>query len=113
GELRPACLGVGILTTKRRCVSIGGIRAVPFRRSAKKMDSGGGQIYFAIKVLAFRQNQIEGTSTVFQFRSAELSTAASTKASPLRPSSTVGNGRSISSGGSCRILATTALAKSE
>jgi hypothetical protein len=71
-----------------------------------------GQIHSAINSLRV-ELQAKGTSTGRQLRSAELWIAASTKASPLTPSSTVGKARSISSGGSCRILATTALAKSE
>ena len=63
--------------------------------------------------LAASERQISGRSTGFQPRSAELWAAVSTKASPFTPSSTVGKGRSIWSGGSCRIRATTALAKSE
>jgi hypothetical protein len=72
----------------------------------------GGQIHSEVNSLRV-ELQAKGTSTVFHVRSAELSIAASTKASPLTPSSTVGKARSIWSGGSCRILATTALAKSE
>jgi hypothetical protein len=59
------------------------------------------------------QYQIAGDSTGSQRPEAELRTAASTKAKPFTPSSTVGNARSTWSGDLRHTLATTALAMSE
>jgi hypothetical protein len=55
-------------------------------------------------------HQISGDSTGSQQLEAELRTAASTKANPLTPSSTVGNARSTEAGDLWHNLATTVFA---